>query len=196
MNSPQRYSRFPSVFSRNWKKFVYIGIVEIILVSLAIWTIVSPSYLVVQDPSQISDSLFQFAKVREVVNFVDGEGTYAFLFGMDFNNTLSHGIPTIVEVFASLITQHSGSAFIKGVALEVIDANVLIDGVQNSGVNHRFTYHSNILIDYLSFVQNNDTSGSHSISVRLIVSTSDVNYIGYFSGTEQVVSLNGTIAIV
>ena len=180
---------------RNLKKFLILGVILILLISLPAWTALSPQVLSVQSDSQIASSLFQFAKAKQLVNFTDGEGSYTFLFGMDYNDTAAPGVPTIVEVFASLVGQTMSSGFLRGVGLEVTHSAILIDGVQDSGISSRTTTSGEILIERLSQVEINQTGGIHVISAHLIVSTVDVNYLGYLSGTEELVSLNGTIAI-
>jgi hypothetical protein len=149
----------------------------------------------VQNDSQIGSSLFQFAKAKLMVSFTDREGSYAFLFGADYNESAAPGVPIIVEVFASLVEETLGSGFLRGVALQVSHSSVLIDGVEESGVSLRTTISDSMLVERLSQVEINQTGGTHELSIHMIVSTLDVNYIGYLSGTEQVVNLNGTISI-
>lgn len=181
---------------RNWKKIISILIIVLLAASLASWTLLSPKYMTVQSNEETSSSIFQYANIRQIVNFSDGEGAYSFLFGLDYNKNVSAGVPTIVAVYASLLSQRTSSSFLRGVALQVTAATILINGVQDEGVKTRFTSNSNILIYYLTDVQVNETGGLYGLSARLVVSTVDVNYIGYFSGTEQVVSLNGTLTVV
>ncbi len=180
---------------RNLKKFLFLGVILILFISIGSWTALSPQVLSVQSNSQIANSLFQFAKVKQLVNFTDGEGSYAFLFGMDYNDSASQGVPTIVQVFASLLSQRITSGFQRGIGLQVTRSTVLIDGIEDSGISSRTTTSGEIVISRLSQVELNRTGGTHMLSVRMIVSTVDVNYIGYLPGTEQVVSLNGTISI-
>jgi hypothetical protein len=184
-----------SQFLKSWKKILSILIVVLLAASLASWTLLSPKYMTVQSGVEDSNSLFQYASSRQVVNFSDAGGSYGFLFGLDYNRNVSAGVPTIVEVYASLISQQKSSGFMRGVALQVTAATVLIDGVEDEGVKIRFTSNSAILIYYLTGVQVNETEGLYSLSVRLVVSTVDVDYVGYFSGNEEVVSLNGTLSV-
>jgi hypothetical protein len=179
----------------NRKKIIFFSIILVIIISISAWTIVSPQILSAQNSSQITSSLFQFAKATELVNISDSEGSYSFLFGIDYNNTASPGVPTIVEVFASLVTERINSGFLKGVGLELTHSTVLIDGVEDYGISSRSTTSGAILVERLSQIEINYTGGSHELSVHLVVSTEDVNYIGYVSGTEHEVSLNGTISI-
>jgi hypothetical protein len=184
------------VFSRHWKIIALVVFVEAVLISLALWTAYSPSTLSVQNPSELSNSLFQFAKTTRAGNATDASGSYSFLFGADYNTTFSAGVPTIVEVYATVTSEQITSSFTKGVALQIDEAQVLIDGAQDSGVKERITESNQMLIDYLSYVQSNGALGTHTLSVRLIVSIIDVNYIGYAQGTQFLVSLNGTFVLV
>ncbi len=181
-------------FPRNWKIIALVFLAEVVLLSLALWTVFSPMYFSVQDKSDIAN-LFRFAKATENVSTTDGAGDYNFVFGMDYNSTLNPSIPTITEVYASLSSATFHSALAKGVALHVDDASVSFDGVQVSGVKQRVNAAQNILFVYLSCVLVRSTSGVHHLSVRLLLSTVDVNYIGYFSGNQFLVTLNGTVQI-
>ncbi|HXQ92451.1 MAG TPA: hypothetical protein VN739_05545 [Nitrososphaerales archaeon] len=180
---------------RKLKKLVILAVILIFLISISAWTALSPQVLSVQNDSQIAGSLFQFAKAEQLVNFTDGEGSYTFLFGADYNDSAAPGVPTIVEVFASLVKESIGSGFLRGIGLQMVHSTVLIDGVGESGFVSRTTTSDSILVERLSQLEINQTSGTHMISIHMIVSTVDVNYIGYLSGTEQVVNLNGTFSI-
>jgi hypothetical protein len=184
------------VFTRRWKILALVIITEVVLISLALWTAYSPPVLSVQDSSELSNSLFQFAKNIRVVNATDVSGSYSFVFGADYNTTFTSGVPTIVEVYAALTSEQITSSFRKGVALQIDEAQVSIDGTQDSGFKERITENNQMLIDYLSYVQAMGTPGTYSVTVRLIVSTLDINYIGYTQGTQFLVSLNGTFTLV
>ncbi|MDA4130086.1 MAG: hypothetical protein OK457_04905 [Thaumarchaeota archaeon] len=179
---------------RNWKIIAFVFLVEVVLLSLALWTAFSPAYFSVQSKSEIAN-LFQFAKTTENVSITDSTGDYNFVFGMDYNSTQNPSIPTITEVYASLSSATFLSALAKGVALHVDDASIFFDGVQVSGVMQRVNTAQNIIFVYLSYVLVKSTSGVHHLSVRLLLSTVDVNYIGYFSGNQFLAILNGTVEI-
>jgi hypothetical protein len=180
---------------KNLKKLVVAGLIAIILVSLLLWTVLAPPILLPQSQSSLSNSLFQFAKATKLLNVSDGAGSYSFLMGMDYNETVSPGSPTIVVVFISLVSEQKSSSFLRGVSLAIDNSAVLIDGRDDSGLKSMITRNEGIMTDRLSGLDINQTSGTHSLVTRLIVSTVDVNYIGYVSGNEQVVLLNGTISI-
>ena len=180
---------------KNLKRLVVAGLISIILLSLLLWTVLSPPILLPQSESSLSNSLFQFAKTTKVLNVTDAEGSYSFLMGMDFNETVSPGSPTIVEVLISLANEQKSSAFLRGVSFTIESSAVLIDGRGDAGLKSMSTRNGGIVTDRLSGIDINQTSGIHSLVTRLIVSTVDVNYIGYVSGNEQIVLLNGTISV-
>jgi len=188
--------KLPIFFAGNWKKIVAAAIVLAIVLSLVLWTELSPPILYPQTEANLTGSIFQYAKTNATLNLADSEGTYSFLFGMDYNDSLSPGSPTIVQVFVSLSSEQRGSSFQKGVALDILSSTILIDGIEEIGVKSMVTTNGDILTDRLSGIDVNDSSGIHNLSARLIVSTVDVNYIGYFEGSEQVISLNGTLTLV
>ncbi len=183
------------ISAKNLKKVAGLGILILLVAVLLSWTVLSPKTLLPQTESQISESLFQVAKTTRLFNISDGEGSYSFLFGLDFNESVSPRTPTIVESFFSLVAEQKSSAFLRGVALEIVSSSVLINGIRDSGISSMVTSNGAIVIDRLSGVDINETGGDQQLSARLIVSTVDVNYIGYFGGSEQAVTLNGTISI-
>ncbi|MGH2638151.1 MAG: hypothetical protein ACRDF4_02530 [Rhabdochlamydiaceae bacterium] len=170
-------------------------IILIFASSLLGWTLLSPHYMSVQDSSEISSSVFQYANDIREVNFTDAGGSYSFLFALDYNKNLTLGQPAVVAVYISLVSEKISSLFEKGVSLKIDGAAALIDGDVAEGSGDRSTFAPNILSVFLTSVKAN-SPGAHSLSARLIVSTVDVNYVGYFSGSEQVVDLNGTIGVV
>jgi len=178
------------------KKLVAVTVVSVLLLSLLIWTLLAPPILSPQSPSGVSNSLFQFSKTTKELNVTDGEGSYSFLVGMEYNETVSPGSPTIVEVFVSLVHEAKSSSFLRGVYLKIDSAGVLIDGKGESGSKQMITSNDGLITDRISGIDINQTSGEHSLVARLIFSTVDVNYIGYASGNQQVLQLNGTISIV
>lgn len=151
--------------------------------------------MVPQTGSDLSRSLFHYANENETVSFSDSEAHYSFLFGMSYNTNVSQGQMIIVEIFSSLLSQKS-SGLMRGVALHLDSASVSIDGLQVKPIEVRVTSSPTILIVYLTSIQINAGAGKHLISARLLLSTIDVNYLGYFGGSEQAVNLNGTIVVV
>ena len=187
--------KFPFISREHWKALVSLTIIAILLASLLVWTASAPAILSPQTESDLSSTLFQYTKIRNVLNVTDGEGTYSFLFGLDYNGTVSPGIPSIVEVYISLLSEQKSSGFLKGVSLEIMSSRVLIDSQEDSGAKSVVSNSGDIFTDRLSGVDINETGGTHQLSIRLIVSTVDVNYIGYLGGSEEAITLNGTLTI-
>jgi len=188
--------KFPLISSRRLKVLIALSVIVIILISLEAWTASAPGILTPQSETSLNETLFQYAVTRSTLNITDGEGSYSFLFGLDYNESVSPGIPSIVLVYVSMLTEQKTSGFLKGTSLAIDSANVLIDGIEVLGVRSQVSSNGMILTDRLSNVAINETGGSHQITARLIVSTVDVNYIGYFGGNEEAISLNGTINVV
>lgn len=175
-----------------------IGAIVIILLvgSLIAWTLSSPVPLQVQSESMLSSSILQYAKVVQRFTITDGGGSYTFAFGVAYNENVTAGEPFIVDVYALLVSSTLASGFQRGVALRLQHATVQIDGVADAGIKVRTTYSSSVASFYLTYLETNSSSGKQVITVRLILQTIDVNYIGYLSGTTQLVQLNATVNVV
>lgn len=160
------------------------------------WTATSPVPLKPQTETMLSNSIFKYVNDTRSFNFADGSGSYTFLFGVAYNQNTTIGQPFIVDVYASLVSETISSAFLRGVALHLQQATILVDGATENGINVRSTYSPQVASFYLSFTQINATSGTHTLTIRLILNTIDVYYIGYFTGSTQVAELNETITAV
>ena len=187
--------KVPQLSARHWKILIALIVIAIVLVSLEAWTASAPQIMTPQSEASLTNSLFQYTQTKNVWNVSDGEGSYSFLLGMDYNQTMSPGVPSIVLIYISILTEQKSSGFLKGTGLAVENAKILIDGVEDAGVQSRVSSNGVVLTDRLSDVDINETGGMHQLSARLIVSTVDVNYIGYLGGSEEPISLNGTITI-
>jgi hypothetical protein len=185
----------PQLYAKHWKTLVALVVIAIVLVSLEAWTASAPQILTPQSEASLNNSLFQYTETKNFWNVTDSEGAYSFLFGMDYNLTVSPGVPSIVLIYVSMLTEQKSSGFLKGTGLAIEGAKILIDGVEDAGVQSRVSSNGMVLTDRLSDVDINETGGTHQLSARLIVSTVDVNYIGYLGGSEEPISLNGTITI-
>ena len=179
---------------RRWK-LIAIALVSIIVVGLAAWTFLSPKTMELQSTSEISNSLFQFAKSTERLSFADSEGNFTFLFGIDYNQSMPLAEPAVISIFASLISESGTSPFLRGVSLSVERASVLVNGQEYPGLKTRQTISGGILIEYLTSFQVNTPGNLTQITARLIVSTIDVNYVGFLPGSEEVIQLNGTVSV-
>src|SRR5580704_17747523 len=97
--------KIPPLIANNRKKFAALVFVAIILFSLVAWIAFSPAILSPQSEATLSNSLFRYTKSESIINITDGEGSYSFIFGLDYNETVSPGSSTIVVVFASLLSE-------------------------------------------------------------------------------------------
>lgn len=177
------------------KWILVVAIIALIASSLSAWTLVSPSVMQVQSQSDFSTSIFQYVSFSQNITFKDNGGTYVFKFGVDYNKNISQGQPTILDVYAALVSEHLSSAFTHGVDLQLHSANALVDGSEISGIKIRSTYNTNIASFYLTYIRVNSTLGRHTLTARLILNILDINFIGFSVGTTQLVNLNETVLV-
>ncbi|MDH2900147.1 MAG: hypothetical protein PXY39_04175 [archaeon] len=177
-------------------KIAILVIVSLIVIGLVIWTVTSPSPLPVQSKGQLQSGLFGFSKDVASYNISDGSGSYSFEFGLDYSQNLTSGSPTRIEVYCALVNQQVTSIFTRGVALALQSSSLFIDGTVDNSIDVSSKLISNL--QTYSFVIPNLSSplGNHTIQIRILVSTIDVNYIGSSTGTYQPVLLNGTFTLV
>ncbi|GEM_PF-1868823 len=174
---------------------VTIVIVIVIASSLVIWTIEAPETLDPLPSGQLASSLISYSKTIKDYNFTDSSGTYEFRFGIDYQPVVNEGAAAEVIVYAALLSESIHSGFSKGVALSVQSASLALDGKVDTGV--KFVTRRQGLIDSFLFQYLNTTLsiGMHNMTARLLVSTVDVDYIGYFEGNLYVVVLNGSFNV-
>lgn len=174
-----------------------LAVIAIVAVagSLAVWTVTSPVVMQQQSEEMLSTSIFQYARETRNFTFVDGSGAFLFHFGLAYNANVIPGQPMIVVVYASLVGQNITSAFTRGVSIQLQHATLLVDGTTDSGVKVRSTYTPQVASFYLSYISINASAGVHLITIRLILNSVDVNYIGYLTGSTQLVELNATVAL-
>ena len=179
---------------KSWKLVVVI-LVIILAGSIGAWTVTSPTVMQVQSAAMLSNSIFNYVKQVQRFNFTDGGGFYTFQFGLAYNENSTPGQPIIVDVYSSLvgITIHSG--FQKGVALRLQHASVLVDNRADNGIKVRTTYSPQVASFYLSFIDMNSSSAQHTITIRLILNLVDVNYVGYLTGSTELIVLNATVTL-
>ena len=172
-----------------------LSVVTLLLVGVAAWTAASPPILGVQSRAQLDSSLFSYAKSFATQNFTDGSGAYTFRFGFDYSANISQGEKVQLAIYCALTYEHISSPFTRGVALSLQSSSLSIDGRQDAGINTGSRNEPGLQIYYIQNLNTNIPAGLHNMSARLIVSTVDVNYIGNFQGSTQVVTLNGFLNI-
>ncbi len=169
--------------------------VFLVVFGVAVWTVTSPPILGVQSEAQLGSSLFSFAKSSTVQNFTDGSGGYNFKFGLDYSANVIQGEQVQLAVYCALTAEQISSSFTRGVALSLQSASLSLDGRQDSGVKTASKFQPGLQIFYIQNIDTNIAMGLHNVTARLILSTVDVNYIGNFQGSTQVVMLNVVLNI-
>ncbi len=176
-------------------KIVLIVVVMLIVISLVVWTVTSPPPLPVESQSELQSGLFGVSKSVTGFNISDGSGTYYFKFGLDFTQNLTSGGATKIAIYCALADQEITSFFTKGVALSLQSSTLLIDGIVDSSVTVSSKVQANLQTYYLEIPTVSFSLGNHSLQVRLLVSTIDVNYIGNSVGSYQLILLNGNFTV-
>ncbi len=178
------------------KKSVSILIFLIVLVGgLSAWTIESPAVMSIQTQNQLNSSLFSYSNTFSEINISDSSGNYGFRFGLAYPPEIQAGVTTRFDVYAALVAEQLTSSFTRGVSLQVQSASLTIDGKPDTGIKIDSKTQPDLQIFYLEFINTTLPDGKHNLSARLIVSTIDINYIGYVSGASQVVVLNGSFNV-
>jgi hypothetical protein len=172
-------------------QLVITVIVILVVIGLVYWTVSSPPALVLQSHSSIANGIFSFSKSQSSFNITDGSGSYSIKFGLDYLTNITFGSESLIKVYGVLASEQITSQFTRGISLAVNSASLFIDGIDDSSVSASNAITGGILTE--SF-QNPNTSipiGSHNLTIRMIVSTVDLNYVGYFAGTPEIVVLSG-----
>jgi hypothetical protein len=167
----------------------------LIIAGLAAWTISSPKPMSLQSPGQLQTGIFSFSKSQIALNTSDGSGSYSFRFGLDYDSNVSAGTQTVFKVYVVLVGEKITSFFTRAVSMDVTSALVLIDGTDDAGVKTSSAINGGILTESLENPNTSLAAGSHNLTVRLIVSTIDLNYVGYSTGPSQVAELSGLFNI-
>jgi hypothetical protein len=176
------------------RKLLAVMMIVIVAASLVAWTILSPVEMQVQSHEQLSSSILQYARSVDRIAVRDGGGSYEFELGLDYNSNETSHQPFAIIVYAFLVSENITSPFVRGVGLSLQGSTVLVDGIEDHTVKVRSTYSPQVASFFLTFVEVNST-GLHKLAARLILNTVDLNYIGYMAGTTDIVSLNGSIAV-
>jgi len=156
----------------------------------------APPILNAQSSAEIKGSILSVARSFENASFTDGSGSYTFRFGFDYPDTpIPAGSATVFKVYAALTSQQITSFFTRGVSLALQSGSLLVDGRFDSGVKIDPTIQANVSTIEFEFVNTSLPQGTHNVTARLILSTVDVDYIGFYTGATQVVQLNGTFLI-
>jgi hypothetical protein len=183
----------------NSRKTVVIGVVivlALILIGLVIWTVTSPSPLPVQSKTEVQQGLFGFSQNVAAYNVSDGSGTYNFEFGLDYTKNLTTGSPAKITVYCALVDEEITSFFTRGVALTLQSASLSIDNKSDNTLSVSSKVFSNLQTYSFVISALSASAGNHTLQVKLLLSTLDVNYIGNSAGSYQLVLLNGSFSVV
>jgi hypothetical protein len=175
------------------KWVVIASVTLLVVILLLVWTLQAP--LVLNRVSDLSNTVFSSANVVSNSTVTDTSGSYQFAFGFDYNSNVTAGSSAEVVVYAALVSEGTKSPFFRGAALQVQSSSLLIDGVVDTGA--RFVERSNSQIDsfYFQFINTNLGLGEHNMTARLLLTTIDVGYIGYYQGTSFLVTIPGSFNI-
>ena len=148
-----------------------------------------------QNDAQLAGTLFNSAINVITVNVSDSSGTFSFKFGLDVANPIQKGSASRLSIYAALTSQQITSSFSKGISLSLETASLTLDNSLDGSIKIVTATQGNLLAYYLENINTNLPDGSHTISARLIVTTIDVNYIGFTQGSIAAVTLEGTVNI-
>ncbi|MHB8567901.1 MAG: hypothetical protein ACYC7D_14015 [Nitrososphaerales archaeon] len=180
------------------RRVLALAVILAIVLGLAVeYTLLkAPTILEVQSSGALQNSIISVSKSYASANMTDGSGSYGFRFGFDYPDTpIQAGSATVFKVYAALTSEKISSFFTRGVSLQVQSGSLLVDGRYDSGVKVVTSTQHSLETILFEFVNANLPAGSHNASARLVVSSVDVDYLGYFDGSTQVVLLNGTFSI-
>jgi uncharacterized membrane protein len=183
---------------KNTLRVLILAIIILILLGVsAEYTLLrAPAIMQVQSSSDQENSIISVAHVFQNASFTDGSGSYTFRLGFDYPNTsIASGGATVFKVYGVLTSEQISSFFTRGVSLSLESGSLLVDGHYDNNAKVDVINQASIFVIEFEVLNANFTQGSHSVSARLVLSTIDVDYIGYFTGQTQIVELNGTFSV-
>lgn len=171
-------------------------VVIIILAGLTAWTIKSPTTLSVQSDQQLKNSVMAFSKSFSNLSTTDSAGSYTFKFGFDYPDVpIQRGATTVFKVYTALISEQFSSPLARGVTLSVQSATLLVNGKEDTSVKVVTTTQPSLQVIEFQFVNTSLPAGNYNTTARLVLSTVDVFYVGFFSGSTSIVTLDGSFTI-
>lgn len=187
-----------SCLKKNTLRVLILVIVIVILLGLSVeYTLLkAPTIMQVQSSSDQKNSIISVAHVYTNARFSDGSGNYNFRFGFDYPNTsIPSGGATVFKVYGVLTSEQISSFFTRGVSLSLQSGSLIVDGHYDNNAKVDVSTQSSIQVIEFELLNANFTQGSHTVSARLVLSTIDIDYIGYVTGQTQIVELNGTFSV-
>jgi hypothetical protein len=178
-----------------WRRYylalLAIAVLALVFAGLFLWTASAPGALVLQSHEALSEGIFSFSKSEISINATDSAGSYSFKFGLDYVENASLGSSIEAKVYGALVTEEISSSFTRAISLSVRSASLLEDGVVDVQVETETTLRGGILTESFQNPSTELSLGQHNLTVRLLVSCVDLNYIGYNVDPPQVVTLQG-----
>ena len=173
-----------------------IAVVVLLGVGVEYTLLKAPPIMQVQSPSDQKNSIISVAHTYQNASFRDGSGSYTFRFGFDYPNTsIPSGGATVFKVYGVLTSEQITSFFTRGVSLNLESGSLIVDGHYDNNAKVDVSTQPSIEVIEFELLNANFTQGWHTVSARLVLSTIDIDYIGYFTGQTQIVELNGTFSV-
>ncbi|MHB1909035.1 MAG: hypothetical protein ACYCQJ_09230 [Nitrososphaerales archaeon] len=166
----------------------------LVIIGLVAWTEAAPPFLGVQSRNSLQSGLFGTSLTETQRNITDYGGSFSFLFGLDYNQNITRGSASEIAVYCALQSESPGF-FTKGVSLSLDGSSVTIDGNPDSNFTFASRFEPSMQIYYFGNPAMDLDNGNHTLQVKLFLSTTEVNYIGYTAGSFMSVLLNGTFVV-
>ena len=166
----------------------------VVIIGLVAWTETAPPFLGVQSKNSLQNGLFGTSLAETQRNITNYGGSFSFLFGLDYNQNITRGSASELAVYCVLQSESLGF-FTKGVSLSLDGSSVTIDGNPDSNFTLASRSEPSMQIYYFGNPRIELNSGNHTLQVKLFLSTTEVNYIGYTGGSFMSVLLKGTFVI-
>jgi hypothetical protein len=176
------------------RKYIGFGVIVVVLLIVIVilfWTLSAPQALKVQSPSDLQSGIFSISTSQNSLNATDGAGSYSFRFGVDYNTNVSQGSALEIKVYGVLVSEKITSSFTRAISLTVNSASLLIDNSDDTSVQAVMSVRDGILTESFQNLDSSLPVGSHNLTIALLVSVVDLNYIGYSVGAPMAESLSG-----
>jgi hypothetical protein len=170
-------------------------VIAVIVGSLAAWTLLSPAALSPQNNGELYSGIFSASKSVSSLNLSDGAGSYSFLFGLDYVSNISQGSAVEFKVYGALVDQKIDSGFTRAISLQVDSASMFVNSSEDTSSRTSESIRAGIMTESFQNPNTNIPLGVYNLTIRLLVSTVDLNYVGYSVGTMGVVTMAGNFSI-
>ncbi len=176
---------------RKYIGFGLIATVLLVVIGIVFWTFSAPQALKVQSQSDLRSGIFSISTSQNWLNATDGAGSYSFKFGLDYNTNVTQGSAVEIKVYGALVSEKITSSFTRAISLTVNSASLLIDNSDDTLVQAATSLRGGIFTESFQNLDSSLPVGSHNLTIALLVSVVDLNYIGYSVGAPMAESLSG-----